>query len=390
MAINKYIDRTITPKVLAYLENFPAVAILGPRQVGKSTLAKNIVAGFANAIYLDLELASDRQKLTNPEIFFERYKNKLICLDEIQRAPELFTSLRGIIDKNDQNGQFIILGSASPDLIRQSSESLAGRIAFVELAPFLFKEVENESGDVYTLWLRGGFPRSYLANSDELSLVWRENFVQTFLERDIPQLGFRIASETLGRLWRMCSHMHGQLVNLSNLGQSLGMSHTTVRSYLELLSHTFMIRLLSPFSANLKKRLVRSPKLYIRDSGILHALLGLETFEELMGHHLFGASWEGMALEHTIQTFPRWSPTFYRTSDGTELDLVLEKANKRFVFEFKASKAPELTRGFWNSIEQLKPQSVFIIAPIDDAYKIEKNITIAPLSYLTTIAEVGM
>jgi len=385
MAI-KYIKRAVADKVISYLDNFPAVAILGPRQAGKSTLAKNIVSNFAGAVYLDLETASDRQKVSNPEIFFEQYKNNLICLDEIQRAPELFTSLRSIIDANAGNGQFLILGSASQDLIRQSSESLAGRIVFIELSPFLHREIEKENDDLYTYWLRGGFPRSYLAASNDLSFVWRENFIQTFLERDIPQLGFHIPAETLRRLWQMCAHLHGQLVNLSTLGQSLGVSHTTVRSYLDLLSQTFMIRLLSPFSANLKKRLVRSPKIYIRDSGILHALLGLESFDEVMGHHVFGASWEGLALENIIQNFPRWKPAFYRTSDGTELDLVLEKANKRVVFEFKASKAPELGRGFWNSIDQLKPQAVYVVAPVDEPYPIDKRVQVAPLKHIETIA----
>lgn len=385
MAI-EYIKRAVADKVISYLDNFPAVAILGPRQAGKSTLAKNIVSNFAGAIYLDLETASDRQKVSNPEIFFERYKNNLICLDEIQRAPELFTSLRGIIDTNAGNGQFLILGSASQDLIRQSSESLAGRIAFIELSPFLFQEIEKEGNDLYKYWTRGGFPRSYLASSDEMSFTWRENFVQTFLERDIPQLGFHIPAETLRRLWQMCAHLHGQLVNLSTLGQSLGVSHTTVRSYLDLLSQTFMIRLLSPFSANLKKRLVRSPKIYIRDSGILHALLGLESFDEIMGHHVFGASWEGLAIENIIQNFPRWKPAFYRTSDGTELDLVLERANKRIIFEFKASKAPELGRSFWNSIKQLEPQSAYVVAPVDEPYPIDKRVQVVPLNYIAKIA----
>ncbi|MBN1464916.1 ATP-binding protein [candidate division KSB1 bacterium] len=384
----QYVERTVTEKIIAYLAKFPAVAILGPRQAGKSTLAKKIVASWEGAVYLDLESAAERQKLTNPEIYFERQKNHLICLDEIQRTPELFTSLRSVIDENTRNGQFLILGSASRDLIRQSSESLAGRIIFVELAPFLYEEVKSLANDKYMYWLRGGFPRSYLADSDELSFVWRENFIQTFLERDIPQLGFQIPAETLRRLWKMCSHMHGQVVNLSNLGQSLGVSHTTIRAYLDILSHTFMIRLLSPFFGNLKKRLIRSPKMYIRDSGILHTLLGLESFEDLMGHHLYGASWEGLAVENIIHSFPRWNPTFYRTSDGTELDLVLEKGKKRLVFECKATKAPELTKGFWNSIKQLEPSSTFIVAPVDQEYPVDKNVRVVPLSKMSEVADI--
>ncbi|MBN1466890.1 DUF4143 domain-containing protein [candidate division KSB1 bacterium] len=221
-----------------------------------------------------------------------------------------------------------------------------------------------------------------------VSFVWRENFIQTFLERHIPQLGFQIPAETLRRLWRMCSHMHGQVANLSNLGQSLGVSHTTIRAYLDLLSHTFMIRLLSPFSGNPKKRLIRSPKLYIRDSGILHALLGLESFEDLMGHHLYGASWEGAVVENIITSFPRWTPTFYRTSDGTELDLVLEKGKKRLVFECIATKAPELTKGFWNSIKQLEPNSAFIVAPVDEEYPLDKKVSVVSLNKISELAKI--
>ena len=256
----KYIKRAVANKVISYLDNFPAVAILGPRQAGKSTLAKNIVSNFAEAIYLDLETASDRQKVSNPEIFFEQYKNNLICLDEIQRAPELFTSLRGIIDANARNGQFLILGSASQELIRQSSESLAGRIAFIELSPFLFREIEKEGNDLYRYWTRGGFPRSYLASSDEMSFTWRENFVQTFLERDIPQLGPRIPAETLRRFWTMLAHLQGSRLNAARLGGGLGVSGQTVARYTDLLVDLLLLRRLAPVRRNVGKRLVKSPK----------------------------------------------------------------------------------------------------------------------------------
>ena len=380
---SKYLKRKLHKELIDCLNNFPAVAILGPRQAGKSTLAKMISNNFNNYLYLDLEKPSDLRKLSEPELFFDINKNKLICLDEIQRKPDLFSILRSVIDENRRNGQFLILGSASRDLIRQSSESLAGRIIYLELPPFLFSEIIQTEQDKKNLlrkfWLRGGFPRSFLAKNDKLSNIWRSNFERTFLERDIPQLGIHIPAETLRRLWKMCAHNHGQILNYSSLGKSLGLSHTTIHSYLDLLSQTFMVRILPPLEINLKKRLVKSPKIFIRDSGILHSLLEIESFDDLLGHPNYGASWEGMAMENIIAALLYWNIAFFRTSGGAELDLVITKGRKRIGIEFKASPAPKVSRGFWNAISDLQLQEAWIIAQVDEAYPIKKNVFIASL-----------
>jgi len=276
------IERYLADTIKRRLQNNPAVAILGPRQCGKTTLAGQIVKSFKQSVYLDLENPGDLAKLDDPLAFFSLHNNDLVCLDEIQRAPELFTTLRSIIDTRRRNGQFLILGSAGHDLIRQSSESLAGRIAYLDLNPFLLFEIEAaHKGNIRELWLRGGFPRSYLATNADISFEWRQDFIRTFLERDIGMLGFRMPPARLGRFWKMCAHIHGSLLNASKLADSLGVSSHTIRSYVDLLEHTFMVRLLLPDATNLKKRLVKSPKLYIRDSGILHALLDIRTHDDL-------------------------------------------------------------------------------------------------------------
>lgn len=377
----KYIERSLHSTVLHYLKSFPAVAILGPRQAGKSTLARRIVNDSSKALYLDLERPSDIQKLTEPEMYFNSYPTQLVCLDEIQRTPEIFPVLRSIIDERDRNGQFLILGPASRNLIKQNSESLAGRIIFTELYPFSIKEVVplSEQDSINRYWIRGGFPRSFLATSDELSLVWRENFIRTFLERDIPQLGFQIPAESMRRLWQICAHQHGQLLNLSALGQTMGLSHTTIRSYLELLSQTFMLRLLRPFQVNLKKRLVKSPKIYLRDAGILHALLGISTMDDLFGHPVYGASWEGMVIENILQKASSWTAGFYRTQSGAELDLVLSRRTIRIGIECKASQAPQVNRGFWNAIDDLELDKAYIVAPVKESYPIHKKVTVVSL-----------
>lgn len=382
--MKKYIDRAITEFVTQRLNNIPAVAILGPRQCGKSTLAKKIIEGFDNALYIDLELPSDINKLRDPEAFFSLNKGRLICLDEVQRAPELFQVLRGVIDADGRNGRFIILGSASPELIRQSSETLAGRIAYLELTPFLVNEFEALKGApaLRDIWLRGGYPRSCLSEDAQASFNWRLDFMRTFLERDIPQFGFKIPSRKLERFWQMCAHVHGQLLNSSKLGESLGVSHHTIRSYLDILDHTFILRVLQPYEANLKKRLVKSPKIYIRDSGLLHALLGIETHNDLLGHPVYGASWEGFVLENIIASLPRWRPYFYRTAAGTEIDLILEKGQRRIAIECKASTAPEVGKQFWNGLRELDLQKAWIIAPVRESYTIAPQVTVSPLHTL--------
>jgi len=304
----------------------------------------------------------------------------LICLDEIQRAPELFSVLRSVMDENRQHGQFIILGSASPALIQQSSETLAGRISYFELTPFLLKEVSDDHHlkTLRRLWLRGGFPRSYLASNEKESFEWRLDFIRTFLERDIPQLGFRTPAKTLERFWRICSHLHGQLLNSSKLGESMGVSHHTVRSYVDMLEQSFVLRVLQPYESNLKKRLIKSPKIYIRDSGILHALLGIENHNDLLGHPVYGASWEGLVIENILPLLPNWKASFYRTSSGSEIDLILEKGNKRVAIECKGATSPNLSRGFWNAVSEVKFQEVWVIAPIKEAYPIENGVMVAP------------
>jgi len=378
--MQSYIGRNVEHELRECLAQFPCTAILGPRQCGKTSLALSVL-DHRDSVYLDLERPADVQKLTEPEFFFEEHKNQLICLDEIQRVPELFPILRGWVDRNKMS-RFLILGSASRELIRQSSESLAGRIAYLELAPFLHVEVAGLGVPVKENWVRGGFPDSLLARSEAASLRWRTQFVQTFLERDVPLLGFSIPPKTLRRVWSMCAHYHGQTLNASAFASSLGVSHTTVRRYVELLSQTFMLRILPPFEANLKKRLVKSPKIYLRDSGILHALLGVGDFSALLGHPLYGASWEGFAIEQILARFPGWQAGFYRTSDGTELDLVLGKGGVRIGFECKASSSPSVTAGFWNSVAALNLDAAFVVAPIDAGYGLKKNVRVLSLSDL--------
>ncbi len=378
------IERALAPLVLRRLRESPAVALLGPRQCGKSTLARAILQTRPSC-YLDLERPSDLAKLQDPEAFFTLQKGRLVCLDEVQRAPDIFPVLRGILDETGRNGQLLVLGSASPNLLRQSSETLAGRISYLELAPFSLPEIGEvtRSAVLRRVWTRGGFPRSYLARSDVASLAWREDFIRTFLERDIPQMGIRLPAQTLRRFWMMCAHSHGQLLNSSQLGQSLGLSHTTVRSYVDLLEQTFLLRVLPPFEANLKKRLVRSPKIYLRDSGLLHALLGLPSASALLGHPVYGASWEGLVIEHVLAVLGRgWRAGFYRTSAGAELDLVLEMGRERIVVECKASSAPAVSRGFWTALEDLHIRKAFVAAPVSQSWPIGKGVRVMPLHEL--------
>lgn len=378
-----YIPRSLEEPIREHLRQFPCTAILGPRQCGKTSIAQ-VICRERESVYLDLERPADARRLQEPELFFDEHRDRLICLDEIQRVPDLFPVLRGWIDRN-RSARFLVLGSASRDLIRQSSESLAGRIGYLELTPFRANEVRSRGISEKTLWMRGGFPESLLASSDRASTRWRENFVQTFLERDLPGLGVQIPAPTLARFWSMCAHHHAQTLNNSALAQSLGVSQPTIRKYVDLLSQTFMLRVLPPFEANLKKRLVKAPKIYLRDSGTLHSLLGIDDFSELLGHPGYGASWEGFALEQVLEGLPRWKHGFYRTSDGTELDLVLERGEHRIGFEFKASVAPSVTRGFWNSLDALKIDEAYIVAPVDSGYSLKRPVRVLPLSELDDV-----
>ena len=370
--------KNLEKKLKSLLKNYPAVALLGARQVGKSTLAKEILTQLKNSIYLDLELPTSLNKLSDPEAFFEFHKKKLICLDEIQYKPNLFQILRGVIDQRKRKGQFLILGSAGRDLIQQSSETLAGRIAFLDVSPFNVEEVTNKN--FHKHWLRGGYPLSFLSENDSQSLEWRYNYIRTFLERDIPQLGFNIPAKTLERFWTLLSHSQGQTLNSSKLGEILGKSSHTIKNYIDILEQTFVIRVLKPYIKNIKKRLVKSPKVYIRDTGLLHALLNIETSDELFGHPIYGRSFESYIVETICFQLKKWNPYFYRASSGTELDLVLEKAGKLIGIEIKASKSAKPSQGFFRAIEDLKTNKNYIIAPIEDAYPIQNNVKVCSLS----------
>jgi uncharacterized protein len=381
-----YLPRQISKNVRIKIRRNPAVAILGPRQCGKTTLAQHLAKEQDNAIYLDLEHPGDRAKLSDPVAFFELHPDELICLDEIQRVPELFPVLRSILDRRDRNGQILILGSASRDLIQQSSETLAGRISYVHLTPFLLSEIAvSGTADLRELWLRGGFPRSVLAENTEASFEWREDFVQTFLERDIGMLGFRLSPVRLGRLWQMCAHIHGSTLNIAKLAGSLGVSSRTVRSYLDLLEQTFMLRLLPPDTPNLKKRLVKSPKVYVRDSGILHALLAIRTHDDLLSHPVLGGSFEGFAMENILAAAQGWEASFYRTAAGAEIDLVLRKGRRCLAFELKASSVPRVSRGLWNALEDVGPDAAYVVAPVEEGYPMKGGVVVVPLSQVLAI-----
>jgi len=377
--MQKYIQRKAECFVKQYLEIFPAVVILGARQCGKSTLIKKMAEKMESFLYLDLQNINDLNKLTEPTLFFEANKNATICLDEIQLLPELFSVLRSEIDRNRMNGRFILLGSASRHLIQKSSESLAGRVGFLELSPFLVSELNSDTYQFNTHWFRGGFPESYLAASDTNAMIWMENFIRTFVERDIPQLGFQISALQLRRFFMLCANNHGQIFNASRFGEVLNLTHPTTKRYADLLEQTYLLRTLKPFEKNINKRIVKSPKLYIRDTGILHRLLQIPDFNGLLGNSIFGSSFEGFVIENIISEFPDFSYYFYRTSSGNEVDLVIETPSKLFVVECKASAAPQLTKGNWSAIEDLNPDKSFIIAPVSSTYPIKENLFVTNL-----------
>jgi predicted AAA+ superfamily ATPase len=374
------INRNLYSRILEYQEIFPVVAILGPRQCGKSTLANMLISGDDSFIYLDLEKNSDLNKLNDPELFFNNNRDRNICIDEIQLKPDLFQAMRPVIDEDRRNGRFIILGSASISLIRQSSESLAGRIGYLELTSFQFTELEKTPGfSLSKHWLRGGFPESYIQQSEEASIAWRENFIRSFVERDFPQLGLNIPPLTTRRLLSMCAHNQGQLINSSRLGESLGTSYHTIQKYLDLLEHLFILRSLRPYLPNISKRLIKSPKVYFRDSGLLHSMLDIENFNDLMGHPVFGFSWEGYCIETIVNHLYQWQAFFYRTSSGNEIDLILERGNQKIALEFKAASAPKPTKGLYQAMNELEIEKVWIIAQTEDSYPLNDRVEISNL-----------
>ncbi len=364
-----YISRNCENQIKKHLTSFPCVALLGSRQVGKSTLAKRIIANISSSLYLDLEDPRDLNKLNDPLAFLEANKDHLICIDEVQRLPEVFQIFRTYLDQNNRPGQLLLLGSASKELIRQSSESLAGRISYIEISPFVATEVS----DLKRLWLQGGYPDSYL-NGTELSFDWRINYIRTFLEMDIPALGIKIPAETLKRFWSMLAHLNGSLLNSAKLASSMGVSAPTIKKYLDILEGTFVIRQLKPFHTNTKKRLIKSPKIYIRDSGLIHCLLGIESYNDLLGHPVLGSSYESFIIESLLHQFPRYTPSFYRSSSGAEIDLVLEKGNKKIAIEIKSSANPGLTQGFFEALKIIRPDKSFIIAPVDSPYPYKQDV----------------
>lgn len=359
------------------LRRSPVCGLLGPRQTGKSTLARELARLFPSAHIFDLESPSDLLRLTNPELTLGRLSG-LIILDEIQLRPDLFPILRVLADRPHADAQFLILGSAAPQLIRHASESLAGRIQFVDLHGFNLSETGPAA--LESLWLRGGFPRSFLADNDADSTAWRESFVRTFLERDLPQLGLRINASAMRRFWTMLAHRHGHIWNASELARSMSLSDKTVRNRLDELSLTFMVRQLRPWYQNLGKRLVKSPKVYLRDSGLLHHLLGLSTHQQLQGHPAVGASWEGFALEQILQLLRPSDAWFYATQSGAELDLFLQYNGRRLGFEFKYNEAPRTTRSMRIATDDLQLDHLWIICPGGVRAQVDEKISICGLS----------
>ncbi len=382
------IPRFVTRQVEEALRLQSAVALIGPRQVGKTTLALE-VGRSRDAIYLDLENGEDRARLANPTLYFESTEDKLVILDEIHRLPELFQTLRGVIDKGRRKkkgkGRFLILGSASMDLLRQSGESLAGRIAYINMTPLNAAEVDDSSAARQNLWLRGGFPDSYLAESDQASLSLRKDFIRTYLERDIPMFGPRLPAESLQRLWTMLAHRQASMLNASELARSLQVSTQSVTRYIDLLVDLLLVRRLAPYHANLGKRLVKSPKVFVRDSGLLHALLNIDSTNNLLGHPVVGTSWEGFVIETLLSFLPwRTAAFFYRTAVGAEIDLILEHADTSlWAIEIKRSLSPKLERGFHQARLDLKPSRSFVVHAGDDRFHLAENIEAISLLALT-------
>lgn len=371
------IYRNIQSYILELAEIFPVVGILGPRQVGKTTLTEELAGNFDDPVFLDMEKAADLAKLEEPELYLSQHSQRLVVIDEIQQRPGLFSELRAIIDAARRPGRFLITGSASPDLLRQSSESLAGRIGYAELTPFSATEVD----DPERLWFRGGFPLSYTAKSDRASSLWRKMFISTFLERDLNRLGFSLPPHQIGQLWEMLAHFQGQTLNASKLAANFGVSVPTIKRYLAVLEGALMVRQLYPYTANIKKRLVKTPKVYIRDSGLLHELLRINSPDALFGHPNVGASYEGWVIEQIINVLKPldYRFYFYRTHAGAEVDLLVDTGTKLIPVEIKRSLSPRLSRGFSEALKDLSCTSGYLIYPGIERYQKSDNCCCTPL-----------
>lgn len=367
------VKRNLLETLKKDLGKMPALVLFGPRQVGKTTIAKELAASHPEGfVYLDMELPSDRIKLSDMELFLTPLAGKIVIIDEVQLLPEIFPVLRSLIDKERRSGRFLLLGSASPDLLQQSAESLAGRVRYREMFPLTLEEaggaeVQNE------LWFRGGFPDAFMAESQQDAMDWQADFVRTYATRDMVMLGLPMPAMQIERLLQMIAHIHGQLINYSQLARSLGVSQPTVTNALQYLEQAMLIRTLKPWYANMGKRLVKTPKVYIRDTGMLHYLLGLDRYQQLLGHPQAGNSWEGFVIQQILAVLPRqFQPFFYRTSGGSELDLLLVKGNiPEYAIEIKLSTAPQLTRGNTESVLDLQPLHRVVIAPVADSFAIK-------------------
>ncbi len=356
----------------------PITALLGPRQCGKTTLARMLMEK-QEATYFDLESVPDQRRLENPELVLGDLEG-LVILDEIQLNPDLFSVLRVLVDRPSNKARYLILGSASPDIIKNASESLAGRVEFIELSGFDLDEIGVKNWE--DLWLRGGFPNSYLADSEEDSLAWREGFIRTFLERDIPQFGINIPSATMRRFWTMLAHYHGQTWNASQIGRSMGLTHKTTRSYLDILTSTFMVRQLQPWYVNLGKRQVKSPKVYFRDSGLLHSLLEITDNHSLLGHPKVGASWEGFVIEQVLQLVRPSQAYFWATHNGAEVDLLFSNQGKNYGVEVKLNEAPKITASMHTALSELNLEHLWVIYPGKEAYPAHEQISVLPISQI--------
>lgn len=372
-------DRRLAQTIISRLERMPAVVLLGPRQVGKTTLAKQIAKRWPTSHYVDLETSPDRDRLKrDPRLYLEDHSDELVILDEVQRVPGLFQELRGIIDRGRQghgraNSRFLLLGSASQELLAQSGESLAGRVSYQELTPLGVTEVPSEEHD--RLWVRGGFPESFLAPDGGVSQDWRSSLIKTYLERDIPELGVRIPSEALYRLWTMLAHNQGCVLNAAQLARNLGVDGKTVVRYIDVLADLMLVRRLQPYFVNVGKRLTKSPKVFIRDSGLVHTPLGITDRDSLVRHPVVGASWEGFAIENLISLGGLHPiPGFYRTATGAEIDLILEWPDEKWAIEVKRSLNPVPERGFYSAIEDVKPSRSFVVYPGEERFRIAPNI----------------